>query len=135
MDMNAKRMKMRLQGAQAQGRLTEYVLTKRQGDISKAHPDVHLLPDGIGKPFAHAAAGFDAFAKRLNGRPLARVVFEPTSPYHRLFERALGRKGLPLAKVNPRRARLFAEAIDARRQAQRCCDHESRHTTPRKRYA
>jgi len=38
------------------------------------------------------------------------VVFEPTGPYHRAFEHALAKAGLPLVKVNPRQARRFAEA-------------------------
>jgi transposase len=40
-----------------------------------------------------------------------RVVFEPTGPYHRAFERTLGVADVPCAKVNPRQARRFAEAI------------------------
>jgi transposase len=82
-------------------------------DISKDHLDVHLLPEGIGKRFANTGAGCHAFAKWLSDRPVVRIVFEPTGPYHRLFERTLGRKRLPLAKVNPRQARRFAEAIGA----------------------
>jgi len=39
-----------------------------------------------------------------------RVVFEPTGPYHRAFERRLAAAGLALVKVNPRQARRFAEA-------------------------
>ena len=39
-----------------------------------------------------------------------RVVFEPTGPYHRAVERALGASGVPFVKVNPRQARRFAEA-------------------------
>jgi transposase len=37
-------------------------------------------------------------------------VFEPTGPYHRAVERALGVAGVPFVKVNPRQARRFAEA-------------------------
>jgi transposase len=43
--------------------------------------------------------------------PVERLVFEPTGPYHRAFERALGAAGVPFVKVNPRQARRFAEAI------------------------
>jgi transposase len=39
-----------------------------------------------------------------------RVVFEPTGPYHRAVESALGAAGVPFAKVNPRQARRFADA-------------------------
>ena len=42
--------------------------------------------------------------------PRYRVVFEPTGPYHRAVERALGVAGVPFVKVNPRQARRFAEA-------------------------
>ena len=37
-------------------------------------------------------------------------MFEPTGPYHRAVERALGIAGVPFVKVNPRQARRFAEA-------------------------
>jgi transposase len=40
-----------------------------------------------------------------------RVVFEPTGPYHRAFDRGLGAAGVPFVKINPRQARRFAEAI------------------------
>jgi len=42
--------------------------------------------------------------------PENRVVFEPTGPYHRAIERALGASGVPFVKVSPRQARRFAEA-------------------------
>lgn len=38
------------------------------------------------------------------------MVFEPTGPYHRAFERVLARAQLPACKINPRQARRFAEA-------------------------
>ena len=40
---------------------------------------------------------------------MARIVFEPTGPYHRAFETALSGK-YPLVKVDPLQARRFAEA-------------------------
>jgi transposase len=42
--------------------------------------------------------------------PVARVVYEPTGPYHHRFERLAFEAGLPLCKVNPRQARRFAQA-------------------------
>ena len=39
------------------------------------------------------------------------MVFEPTGAYHRALERSLASAGLPLAKINPRHARRFAEAL------------------------
>ena len=37
-------------------------------------------------------------------------MFEPTEPYHRAVERALGASRVPFVKVNPPQARRFAEA-------------------------
>jgi transposase len=38
------------------------------------------------------------------------MLYEPTGPYHRVMEQALAAGGLPLAKIDPRQARRFAEA-------------------------
>lgn len=51
--------------------------------------------------------------KWLGSMVPARVVYEPTGPYHHLFEDTLAGK-LPLAKVNPLQARRFAEACGTR---------------------
>jgi transposase len=48
--------------------------------------------------------------RRFTSYQVERVVFEATGPYHRAFERTLASAGLPLAKINPRQARRFAEA-------------------------
>jgi transposase len=84
-------------------------------DISKDHLDVHRLADGASRRFANDRGGHRALIKWVvqapaNQAPVKRVVFEPTGPYHRAFELALGAAGVPLAKVNPRQARRFAEA-------------------------
>ena len=80
-------------------------------DISKDHLDAHRLGDGESRRFANDKSGHKAFVKWLAHWSVERVVFEPTGPYHRAFERALGAAGVPYAKVNPRQARRFAEAI------------------------
>ena len=77
--------------------------------ISKEFLDVHSLPGGQSRRFNNNKAGFKALLLFIGGDP-ARVVFEPTGPYHRAFESTLAKKGLPLVKVNPRQARRFAEA-------------------------
>lgn len=79
-------------------------------DISKDFLDVHRLPDKAAKRFGNTKAGYRALLKWLSNTPVARIVYEPTGPYHRHFERALAAAGLPLAKVNARQARRFAEA-------------------------
>ncbi|KAA5606849.1 IS110 family transposase [Roseospira marina] len=78
-------------------------------DISKGTLDAHRLPDGDRHCVPNSPAGHRALIAWI-GPEVARVVFEPTGPYHAAFERALARRGLPLVKVNPRQARRFAEA-------------------------
>jgi transposase len=82
-------------------------------DISKSHLDVFRLEDGAIARFDNAAAGFRALIKWLGKRPVTRIVFEPTGPYHRVFETALGGR-FPLVKVNPLQARRFAQASGTR---------------------
>jgi transposase len=79
-------------------------------DISKDHLDVGLYPGGAAKRFANDAKGHRALIGWLTPSQIARVVFEATGAYHRAFERSLALAGLPMAKVNPRQARRFAEA-------------------------
>lgn len=82
-------------------------------DISKDTLDAHCHPDGNERQFANTAAGHKAlvaWVRRQARWPVKRIVFEPTGPYHRAFERALSKACLPIVKVNPRHARRFAEA-------------------------
>lgn len=78
-------------------------------DISKDHLDAYQMSDGASRRFANDSAGHAAFIGWL-GRSGARIVYEPTGPYHRAFERRLAAAGFALVKVNPRQARRFAEA-------------------------
>lgn len=78
-------------------------------DISKDTLDVHRLPSGESRVFANDRTGHRALLKWI-GRGVERVVYEPTGRYHRALERTLDQAGLPLVKVNPLRARRFAES-------------------------
>jgi transposase len=80
-------------------------------DISKDTLDVYLHPASIARRFANTRAGRSRVIAWLAEFAIARVVFEPTGLYHHAFERQLAEAGLPLAKVNPRQARRFAEAV------------------------
>ena len=92
----------------------ETIIAQNVGvDISKATLDVHLHPAGIARQFANDANGIKALLGWLGGRDIARIIFEPTGPYHHRLERRLGGAGLPLAKVNPLQARRFAQAAGA----------------------
>lgn len=78
-------------------------------DISKDHLDAYRMSDGKSRRFANDKAGHRAFLAWL-AQPDTRIVYEPTGPYHRAFERRLAEAGFALVKVNPRQARRFAEA-------------------------
>lgn len=80
-------------------------------DISKDHLDIHRLPDAASMRVDNTEAGHKQLIKWLLADLPACVVFEATGPYHRKLERALAAAGICYAKVNPRRARRFAEAI------------------------
>ena len=78
-------------------------------DISKDTLDVHRLPSGEKDRFTNDPSGHRALIDWM-GEDVERVVFEPTSRYHRAMERCLAEAGLPLVKINPLRARRFAES-------------------------
>ena len=80
-------------------------------DISKDRLDAHRLPDGSAKGFANDAKGCRSLLAWIGRGPVERIVYEATGAYHRRLESTLGQAGLPLAKVNPRQARRFAEAL------------------------
>ena len=79
-------------------------------DVSKDHLDAHRLADGVSRRFTNDKTGHKAFLRWRKEEASERVVFEPTGPYHRAFERTLAVAGVPFVKVNPRQARRFAEA-------------------------
>jgi transposase len=79
-------------------------------DISKDHLDVHRLPGDEGRCFANTKAGHKELLGWIGPAP-ARIVFEATGAYHRALETCLAQAGMPTVKVNPLRARRFAEAV------------------------
>jgi len=79
-------------------------------DVSKDQLDVCRLPEGQRARFDNTAVGYRNLVAWM-GEGVARVVFEPTGPYHGALEQALSRQGIPLVKINPRQARRFAEGI------------------------
>ncbi|MDC7684426.1 transposase [Asticcacaulis sp. BYS171W] len=80
-------------------------------DVSKDHLDVFMLPTGEATRLTNTATGFVDLFNWLGNRAIARIVFEATGAYHKSFEQALSARGMPYTKVNPYRARRFAQAI------------------------
>jgi len=80
-------------------------------DVSKDHLDAARHPGGDTVRVANTRKGQSVLLRWIGDLTVvARVVFEPTGPYHRTLEERLAAHGIPLIKVNPRQARRFAEA-------------------------
>jgi transposase len=79
-------------------------------DVSKERLDVYIHPLGERLAVANDAGGWRRLQRRLARLAPALVVMEATSKYHRAIHRRLDAGAIPVAVVNPLRARLFAEA-------------------------
>ena len=79
-------------------------------DISKDTFDIHRLSDRRHERFGNDKAGLKALLRWI-GKASVRVIYEATGRYHRNLEAVLGAAGHDLVKVNPTRARRFAQAI------------------------
>jgi transposase len=79
-------------------------------DVSKDTLDIHRLSDGKHVRVDNEKAGLTAL-RRWIGKAQVRVVYEATGRYHRDLEQVLNAAGHALVKVNPARARRFAQAI------------------------
>jgi transposase len=80
-------------------------------DVSKDHLDAHALPTGTELRVPNTARGIARLLRWIGAGPVARIVYEPTNRYHRALEARLAAAGLPLAPVNPLKARRFAQAL------------------------
>ncbi len=77
-------------------------------DISKASLDCHSHPAGAERQFANTAKGHKALIAWLRQWRVERIAYEATATYHRALEATLA--DWPCVKLNPERARRFAQA-------------------------
>lgn len=77
-------------------------------DISQKTLDVHAHPSGRQHRFTNCASGFAALIAWLGDWRIDRIAYEATGTYHRALEQAIAT--WPLVKINPLRARRFAQA-------------------------
>jgi transposase len=77
-------------------------------DISKASLDCHAHPAGVEHQFANSAKGLKALTAWLGQWQVERIAYEATATYHRALEASLA--DWPCVKLNPERARRFAQA-------------------------
>jgi transposase len=80
-------------------------------DVSKDALDVAIRPDGTRARVPNTDDGLDQLVARLRPLDPALIVLEATGGYQRRAVAALALAGLPVAVVNPARAREFARAL------------------------
>jgi transposase len=83
-------------------------------DVSKGVLDAHLRPEGTALRFDNTPAGIATLVQWLTPVAPALVVIEATGGYETAVVAALSLGGLPVALVNPKRARDFAGALGRR---------------------
>lgn len=79
-------------------------------DVCKDFLDVYLHPSGHSLRVANDRNGMKRLKRQLAGFEAAHVIVEATGKYHRTAWRSLGTAGFKVSVVDPRRARLFAQA-------------------------
>lgn len=100
-------------------------------DVAKAELVVHLQPADAVQTVPNDEAGFRALVERVRAATPALIVLEATGGYELAVVAVLAAAGLPVAVVNARQVRRFAQAtgelaktdgIDARALALRRAD-------------
>jgi len=80
-------------------------------DVSKDTLDVAIRPDGTHRQVPNTDEGFGQLVTLLRPLGPVLVVLEATGGYQRRVAAALSLAGVPVAVVNPARAREFARAV------------------------
>jgi transposase len=78
-------------------------------DVAKDHLDVHVRPAGLTVRLPNDDGGVADLTARLAAAGPALVVLEATGGYEAPVAAALAAAGVPVAVVNPRQVRRFAE--------------------------
>ena len=80
-------------------------------DVSKDRLDVCVLPGGERLRVANTREGIRQLKRWLTRFDLHLVVMEATGKWHRPLWRSLHASGMPVAMIDPFKARMFAKAI------------------------
>lgn len=83
-------------------------------DVSKDRLDVHVLPSEAAFSVERTSAGVAALAERLAELGPVLVAMEATGGFETIVAAGLAAAGLPLAVINPRQIRAFAQAVGKR---------------------
>jgi len=106
-------------------------------DVAKLKLDVVLLPSGEHFQVPNSTEGLGQLVDRLNVLPPECIVLEASGGYERPCVAALVEAGLPVAVINPRRARDLARGLGKRAKTDRidagvlayCAQHCEVHKT------
>ena len=79
-------------------------------DVSKSGLDIHAHPTGKTWRVSNDRQGIKALKRALGQMDVAMIVLEATGRWHRHLWRSLTASGLPVAVIDPYRARRFAQA-------------------------
>lgn len=79
-------------------------------DVCKDFLDVHLHPVGRRMRIGNTPDGVRSLGRALQKMNVRLIVMEATGKFHRLAYRTLHAQGFEVCVMNPKRARLFAEA-------------------------
>ena len=79
-------------------------------DVGKSFLDIHVLPSGQSLRLPNTKEGIRRLKRFLKGFDLGLVVLEATGKWHRAAHRSLCADGVPVAVVDPFKARMFAKA-------------------------
>ena len=80
-------------------------------DVSKSWVDVHVRPDGIAFRCGTDAEGLAELVRRLKPLAPALAAMEASGGYESVVAVSLAEAGLPVAIINPRQVRKFAQAL------------------------
>jgi len=80
-------------------------------DISKEQLDIHILPSQDSFSVSRDSEGLGQLITQLSSLQPKLVVMEATGGFETIVAAALAAARLPLAVVNPRRIRAFAQAL------------------------
>ena len=79
-------------------------------DVSKDRLDVHIRPTGEAFSVTRDETGLGELVTRLGVAEPALIVLEATGGFETIVATTLAAEGLPLAVINPRQIRAFAQA-------------------------
>ncbi|MCC4589507.1 IS110 family transposase [Xanthomonas sp. NCPPB 1067] len=80
-------------------------------DVAKDTLAVHVRPMDQSLSFPNTAQGHQRLCDHLAGQQVGNVLLEATGGYERAVMIALATAGIPVTRINPRRARAFATAL------------------------